>query len=289
MLKPYLPKALAELANFGEAKCGAVTDPGDPPGTKRTSLSNDDTGFEGGPERDHLNGKAQEFIACAENKGTIDMLDSEYAKHALHSDLSDTPASAPLTDSFTIFVAPGIDTVNGPVQISDLGADESVHIIVAEAFDHDIVTARLAKNGNDTEVIYRGEVVAVLKGLTRIGANQVIFAPMALVTIEEQDSQDTLDNDTAEETVASAEPEHFVWNGFDRSSLQLKPITVADYVPGLDRLEVNLGFGPLTPKVLIEDAGDGDTFVRVNGKALFRLQDVAAHEISAADVQVNRL
>lgn len=246
----------------------------------------------------------------ANDKGTEDMLYGGYGRDALHGDMGDTLTGGPDTDNFTVFVAPGIDTVNGPVEIADLAANESVHIIVAEAFDHDIVTARLATNGEDTEVIYRGEVVAVLKDITRLGPNQVIFAPMTLVGTEEQDAvladtsidelrhsssgddwlmSDDQGQEQAKDSADSAEPDHFVWNGFDRSSLQLKPITVTDYVPGLDRLEANLGFGPLTPKVHIEDAGDGDTFVRVNGKALFRLQGVAAHEISAADVQVNRL
>ncbi len=213
----------------------------------------------------------------------------------------DTLPDAYNIDSFTVFVAPGIDTIHGPVVISDLAPNESVHIIVAEAYDHDIVTAQRTANGQDTEVIYRNEVVAILKGLVKLNPNQVIFAPMTLIDAPSQEPASNVitgidwmldakpKSNGPAQLSPKADADLFVWNGFDRSSLRLKPITVADYIPGLDRLEANLGFGPLTPKIAIEDSGDGDTFVRVNGKALFRLQGVAAHELSNADVQVNRI
>lgn len=175
-------------------------------------------------------------------------------------------------DNFTIYVAPGIDTIHGPVVVSDLARHESLHIIVAEATEADRVTARLAANGNDTEVIFRGEVVAILRNLTRLFPTQVIFAPLSLV-----------------DGPVTPEPETFVWTGQDRSALQRKPMVVPDYVPGLDRLEANLGFGPWTPQVKIEAADANDTFVRVNGKALFRLTGVAPTEVQKTDVVVNRI
>jgi len=177
-------------------------------------------------------------------------------------------------DNFTIIVAPGIDTINGPITVTDLAPHESVHIVVAAATEQDRVTARLAASGCDTEVIYRGEVVAILRNLTRLFPTQVVFAPLEIVA------------DPIEPAEAA---EKFIWNGQDRTSLRRKPVTVRDYVPGLDQLEANLGFGPYTPKVKVEASGDGDTFVRVNGKALFRLTGVSPHEVNRSDLVVNRI
>lgn len=187
-------------------------------------------------------------------------------------------AGLPPADQFTVFVAPGIDTVNGPVIVQDLATNESLHIIVAEATEQDFVTARLAENGNDTEVIYRSEVVAVLQDITRLWPNQVIFAPLSLAPTPH------CAGDTIE-----AEANHHAWDGTDPASLRRKPVLVPDYIPGLDTLEVTLGFGPQKPKLKIEPAGAGDTFVRVNGKALFRLQGVDPHEITRDDIRITRV
>ncbi len=83
-------------------------------------------------------------------------------------------------DSQILYVAPGIDTLHGPVTIEALRDQDAVHIVVAEASETDRVTARLSRNGTDTEILLNGEVVTILANKVTLGPRQVIFAPLAI-------------------------------------------------------------------------------------------------------------